>query len=90
MRGEYNEDSEFPVHEKYTKLGRKKELFEDHLRRTQKSFERDELRTYKCSCGFVFQKNEMPKRCPYCGRGPEAFDKEVSMQDMIDEDEKEE
>jgi rubrerythrin len=85
MRGEYNADSDYPVHEKYTKLGRKKEVFEDHLMEAEKTAERHNIQTYKCSCGYAFQKKEAPKQCPYCGKGPASFDKELSAEELLED-----
>ena len=50
------------------------------------------MQTYKCSCGYVFQKPKDKKvmRCPYCGRDPSAFVEDVSMQDFLDEEKEEE
>lgn len=49
------------------------------------------MQTYKCRCGYVFQKSKDRKvaRCPYCGRDPSAFVDEPSMQDMLDEESEE-
>lgn len=87
----YDEDSDFQYHERYTKLGKRKELdvFDERMQRQQDAMSDGELRTYKCSCGYEFQQKPGKRitRCPYCGRGADAFQKKASAQDLLEDDE---
>ena len=55
-----------------------------HFQDKEKSI--NNLVTYSCSCGYVFARDREKKinRCPYCGRGADAFQKKASAQDFID------
>jgi rubrerythrin len=59
-------------------------VVDDHFKRKEKDFK--DQATYKCSCGYVFSREKDKKvvRCPYCGREPSAFKKEVSAQDLVE------
>ena len=85
----YDEDCDFPYHERYTELGKRKEVDEFDRRMAEQgvSLNDPELRTYKCSCGYEFRQKPGKRitRCPYCGRGADAFRKKASAQDLLDD-----
>lgn len=85
----YDEDSDFPHHERYTTLGKRKEIdgFDKRMQAQQDAMTDGDLKTYKCSCGYEFQQKTGKRitRCPYCGRGADAFQKKASAQDLLEE-----
>ncbi|MBD3209041.1 hypothetical protein GF367_01315 [Candidatus Woesearchaeota archaeon] len=85
--------ADHPVHDDYVEPGTTKKMdeFDRRMKERQEEFERDEYRTLRCSCGYEFQEKHGKRvtRCPYCGRGPEAFREKPSAQDLLDKSDNE-
>ena len=79
----YDEDSDFPYHERYTKPGKRKEIdeFDKRMQDQQDAMSGGELKTYKCSCGYEFQQ-KTGKRITCKDRGTWKTESSVQIIDI--------